>query len=491
MYNELILNLNYHYRKFKDKDKEPALFFHFLAVLALKYIYDTRNKLLPFKLESTIADSLQQIFRQSIRNSTATALDKSVSQISKKYKSTLAGVFTDISFRELASGREKAMEGKLNVLISEVAELDLSNASVDAVHGLEVGAAIEYLIEKYAEEHFHKSGFLYTPRSISKLMAELAGLEESMSVYDPASGLGTLLIQCSRVGNIPDYKLYGQELNPQYVQLCRYNMLFNGLIKAEIETGDSLQDSKFVSGKKLIAFDRVITHPPYQIETLLPAQPELIFEKDKETRHLFLVEEPAVAYKTSNKNDLQVKSETQADFITHILQSLQEDGKAVLIVPHGALFKLGNAHTVRRYLIHKNWIEAVIDLPPNVFYSSKTNVSVLVLNKKKSHTDILFVDASGGFEPDRRRNKLRTEHTSYIKEVFDAFKTVKDYAHRASFVEVTDGNNNYNLTAKRYVRQTPALSGKDLQPLKEKIDGLSAELEKVQKAIEKELKHFI
>jgi type I restriction enzyme M protein len=115
----------------------------------------------------------------------------------------------------------------------------------------------------------------------------------------------------------------------------------------------------------------------------------------------------------------------------------------------------------------------------------------LVLNKKKSHTDILFVDASGGFEPDRRRNKLRTEHTSYIKEVFDAFKTVKDYAHRASFVEVTDGNNNYNLTAKRYVRQTPALSGKDLQPLKEKIDGLSAELEKVQKAIEKELKHFI
>jgi hypothetical protein len=75
--------------------------------------------------------------------------------------------------------------------------------------------------------------------------------------------------------------------------------------------------------------------------------------------------------------------------------------------------------------------------------------------------------------------------------VFDAFKTVKDYAHRASFVEVTDGNNNYNLTAKRYVRQTPALSGKDLQPLKEKIDGLSAELEKVQKAIEKELKYFI
>jgi type I restriction enzyme M protein len=268
-------------------------------------------------------------------------------------------------------------------------------------------------------------------------------------------------------------------------------MLFNGLIKAEIETANSLQESKFVSGKKLMVFDRVITHPPYQIETLLPAQPELIFEKDKETRHLFLVEEPAVAYKL-NREDGQAKAaEKQADFITHILQTLQEDGKAVLIVPHGALFKLGNAHTVRRYLIHKNWIEAVIDLPPNIFYSSKTNVSVLVLNKKKGHTDILFVDASGGFEPDRRRNKLRPEHTTYIKEVFDGFKSVKNYAHRATFQEVTDGSNNYNLTAKRYIRPALLSSSKDLQPMKDKIDTLSAELENVQKLIEKELKNFI
>lgn len=491
MYNDLILDLNHHYRKFKDKDKEPALFFHFLAVLALKYIYDTRNRTLPFKLETTLADNLQQIFRQNTRSSVAVALDKSINQISKKYKSTLAGVFADISFRELESGKEKTLENKLNILISEVSDLDLSSTEVDDTHGLVVGGAIEYLIEKYAEEHFHKNGFLYTPRSISKLMAELAGPDESLTVYDPASGLGTLLIQCSRAGNIPDYKLYGQDINPQYVQLCRFNLLFNGLIRAEIETANSLQNSKFVSGKKLLAFDRIVTHPPYHIETFLPAQPELIFEKDKETRHLFLVEEPAVAYKSA-KESLSIKAaETEGDFITHILQSMQPDGKAILIVPHGALFKLGNAHTVRRYLIHKNYIEAVIDMPPNIFYSSKTNVSILILNKKKSHTDILFIDASSNFEPDRRRNKLRTEHTTYIREIFEAYKSVKNYAHRASFEEVTNSDNNYNLTAKRYIKHNLIPTGKDIQPLKERIDNLSAELKKVQKLINEELKYFI
>jgi type I restriction enzyme M protein len=491
MYNELILSLNYHYRKFKDKDKEQSIFYHFLALLALKHIYDTRNRLTPFKLDTAIADNLQQIFRQNIRASVTAALDKSIGQISKKYKSTLSGVFTDISFRQLASGREKSMENKLHTLISELADLDMSNTTEDAIHGLAVGAAVEYLIEKFAEEHFHKSGFLYTPRSISKLMADLAGLEEAMSVYDPASGLGTLLIQCNRVGNIPDYKLYGQEIHPQYVQLCRFNMLFSGLLRAEVETANSLQESKFVSGKKLMSFDRIVTHPPYQMETLLPALPELIFEKDKETRHLFLVEEPAVAYRSPRESAQANPGEVQADFITHILQSLDEEGRAVLIVPHGALFKLGNAHTVRRYLVHKNYIEAVIDLPPNVFYSSKTNVSILVLNKKKTHTDILFIDASGRFEPDRRRNKLRTEHTSYIKEVFNGFKSVINYSHRASFQEVTNSSNNYNLTAKRYIRQDQTSTDKDLQPLREKIDSLSAELKKVQKSIEEELKNFI
>jgi hypothetical protein len=89
MYNELILNLNYQYRKFKDKDKEPSLFFHFLALLALKYIYDTRNRLTPFKLDTAIAENLQQIFRLNIRTSVTSALDKSVNQVSKKYKKSL------------------------------------------------------------------------------------------------------------------------------------------------------------------------------------------------------------------------------------------------------------------------------------------------------------------------------------------------------------------------------------------------------------------
>ncbi|MDO1447454.1 N-6 DNA methylase [Rhodocytophaga aerolata] len=489
MYNDLILSLNHHYRKFKDKDKEPSLFFHFLALLALKYIYDTRNKALPFKLETSLADSLQQIFRQNTRSSVAVALDKVIAQLSKKYKSTLAGVFLDISFRELGNGKEKNLEAKLSSLISEVADMDLSSHEVDEAHGLVVGAAIEYLIEKFAEEHFHKSGFLYTPRSISRLMAELAGLNESTTVYDPACGLGTLLIQCSRAGGISDYKLYGQEIHSQYVQLCRFNMLFNGLIRAEIETANSLQNSKFVSGKKLLTFDRVISHPPYQIETLLPSQPELIFEKDKETRHLFIVEEPAVAYK--NNREASAPAQVEADFVTHILQSLQPDGKAILIVPHGALFKLGNAHTVRRYLIHKNYIEAVIDMPPNIFYSSKTNVSILILNKKKLHTDILFVDASTGFEPDRRRNKLRAEHTTYIREVFEAYKSVKNFAHRASFQEVTDNSNNYNLTAKRYIQHSHVPSEKDIEPLKKKVDSLTAELKKVRGAIDEELKYFM
>jgi type I restriction enzyme M protein len=486
MYNDLILVLNQSYRKFKDKEKDTTLFFHFLAILALKYIYDSKDKLYPFKPEASQTENLKAIFSQAPVSSKAPLLDKTIQQLSKKYAATMAAIFENISFRDLVATRKKETEARLTTLVEEVADLSLAASSE------ETGAAVEYLIEKFAEEHFHKSGFLYTPRSISRLMAELAEVNENVRVYDPAAGLGTLLIQAAKAGNIPDYKLYGQEVNPQYAQLCKFNMLFNGLLKAEIETGNSLQESKFMSGKKPILFDRVLTHPPFDIEGLLPADPEQFFEDSGQIKSPFMVlEEPAVAYRKTKEIHLAENTSEGTSFLSHILDSLQDDGKAVIIVPHGVLFKLGNAYALRKQLISRNMVEAVIDLPPNIFYSSKVNVSILILNKKKKHSDLLFIDASQSYEPDRRRNKLRTEHRKQIAQAFNTFKSSRNYAHRANVQEVSEKANDYNLTAKRYVKQTTKPSSTDLEPLKKNIDQLTTQLENIRKELDKEINSFL
>lgn len=486
MYNELILVLNQSYRKFKDKEKDSAFFLHFLAVLALKYMHDSKDKLYPFKPDASQTENLKVIFSQTQVPSKASLLDKVIGQITKKYAATMAVVFADISFREFIAGRKKETDTRLTALIEEIADLSLASAPE------ETGAAVEYLIEKFAEENFHKSGFLYTPRSISRLMAELSGLNETLRIYDPAAGLGTLLVQAARQGNIPDYKLYGQEINPQYTQLCRFNMLFNGLVKAEIETGNSLQDSKYTSGKKPILFDRVLTHPPFDIEALLPADPDLLFEDNEKNKpSLMVLEEPAIAYRKTREIHLSEDTTDEYSFLSHILASLHEDGKAVLIVPHGVLFKLGNAYVLRRHLVNRNIVEAVVDLPPNIFYSSKVNVSILVLNKKKSHSDILFIDASHNFEPDRRRNKLREEHRNEVAEAYHAFKSNRNFAHRASFQEVSGKNNDYNLTAKRYVKPSNQPGVVDLEPLKKNIDQLTTQLQSIRKELDEEINSFL
>jgi type I restriction enzyme M protein len=136
-------------------------------------------------------------------------------------------------------------------------------------------------------------------------------------------------------------------------------------------------------------------------------------------------------------------------------------------------------------------VEAVIDLPPNIFYSSKVNVSILILNKKKKHSDVLFIDASQNYEPDRRRNKLRNEHSKQIIQAFHAFKSSRNYAHRANIQEVSDKANDYNLTAKRYVKQITKPASSDLEPLKKNIDQLTIQLESIRKELEKEISSFL
>jgi type I restriction enzyme M protein len=265
-------------------------------------------------------------------------------------------------------------------------------------------------------------------------------------------------------------------------------MLFYGLVKAEIETANSLQESKFTSGKKLMQFDRIITHPPFLMESLLPSDPEYLFDKETYKRSPFLIlEEPAAVYKTSKEAQANRENAPQENFLTHILSSLADDGRAVIIVPHGVLFKLGTAQMVRRQLIYANMVEAIIDLPANIFYSSKVNVSILVLNKKKPNTDILFIDASKLFEPDRRRNKIRDEHRKQILKAYKAFNTVNNFAYKATQQEIAEKSSDYNLTAKRYVKQTIKPETQHLDAIRDTINQLSNQLETIRQDLEKEI----
>lgn len=487
MYNELVVSLNNSYRKFRERERDPAFFLHFLALLALKYVYDARDRMPSFRLDATLTALLQGLFDGKPDQAKLALPDQAVEQLIKKYPATIGGAFENISFQELTIHKPAAVRTRLLALMVELSELTLVSAAPQA--GQETGAAAEYLVEKFAEENFHKQGFLYTPRSISTIMAELAGLDESVRVYDPAVGLGTVLIGCAHVGQLPDVKLYGQENHPVYWQLCKFNLLFNGLMKAEVELGDSLRQSRFVSGRQAMQFDRVITHPPFDTNELLPESAGQLFRQELHGQPSFLtLEEPAPDYRRSKVSPSVARDENKTSFLGHVLASLTDKGKAVLVVPHGVLFKVGTAYNVRKQLITQNLVEAVVGLPPNIFYSSKINVALLVLNKAKTTSDLLFIDASQYYQPDRRRNKLRTEHRARIIDTFKAFHSVKDYAHRATIAEVAD--NSFNLTVKRYVKQVALPSHEELQTSLHRIRLLTRQLQQLQRQVEEEMQYF-
>lgn len=364
----------------------------------------------------------------------------------------LQGVINKADFDEsqkLGDGKEKV--DRLSNLIGIYQDIDFTGTRAEGDDLL--GDAYEYLMRHFATESGKSKGQFYTPAEVSRVMAQLlqipADAQRSTTVYDPTCGSGSLLI---KVADAAPYGLtiYGQEKDEATWALARMNMILHGNTTSDIRLGDTLANPRFKSGTKLDTFDYLVANPPFSVKTWQNGFDATLGRFDG------FAEPPA-------KNG-------DYAFLLHMVKSLKSTGRGAVILPHGVLFR-GNAEaTIRRELIERGYIKAIIGLPANLFYGTGIPACIILLDKKDaaSRTGIFMIDASKGFEKDGPKNRLRPRDMHKIVDAFLKGADVPRYARMVQKSEIADPRNDYNLNLPRYIDSSEP---EDIQDLHAHLKG--------------------
>lgn len=352
----------------------------------------------------------------------------------------LEGVLGHIDFLRKA-GKTKIPDHKLRELINHFNKYRLRNDDFEFPDL--IGAAYEYLIGQFADSAGKKGGEFYTPRDVVRLMVQILKPREGMRIYDPCVGSGGMLILSKQYveehgGNPFNLRLYGQDNNGGVWSMCMMNMILHGIKDANIHNDDVLWNPMHMEGGELMRFDRVITNPPFSQN----------YTKDgmkfsERFRYGFCPE-------TGKKGDLM--------FLQHMLVVLRTNGMLATVMPHGVLFRGGAEKEIRKGIIEHDLLEAVIGLPPNLFYGTGIPACILVCRAKGSKPEerqdkILFINADREFHAGRAQNYLRPEHIEKITSAFDAFENIPGYAAVVSR-DVLEAND-WNLNIRRYADNAP------------------------------------
>ena len=367
----------------------------------------------------------------------------------------LEGVLEEsINFNQTTSGgARKVKDDKLKDLVDHFSQerFRLTNDNFEFPDLL--GAAYEYLIKYFADSAGKKGGEFYTPPWVVRLMVRIADPEVGMSVYDPTVGSGGMLIQSAHhvedAGGDPQrLELAGQENNPTTWGLCRMNMILHNLAGADVRYGDTLEEPRHVEDGALRRFNRVLANPPfsqhYKAEGIPHASRFMAFTPEKK------------------KADLM--------FAQHMAAVLKEQGVCVTVMPHGVLFRGGEERTVRQRLVERGLVDAVIALPPSLFYGTAIPACLLVLRKGRpeDERDVLFVNAEAEYGEGKAQNVLRPEDIEKIATVVHERREVPRYSVRVPVVSddpeaTTIAGEDYNLNVRRYVDATPDPEPEDVQ----------------------------
>ncbi len=351
------------------------------------------------------------------------------STIGQDSEDDFGGLFSDI---DLASPKLGKTADDKNRLISDVlVNLQGIDFGLNEAEDIDIlGDAYEYMIGQFAAGAGKKAGEFYTPQEVSEILSEIVvtGKTRLKSVYDPTCGSGSLLLRTARGGNADT--IYGQEKNPTTFNLCRMNMLLHGIKYKdfEIHNGDTLENDELGE----LQFDAVVANPPFSAEWTAADK----FNNDD---------------RFSKAGILAPKSKADYAFILHMLYHLNDGGTMACVAPHGVLFRGAAEGKIRRFLIEKkNYIDAIIGLPANIFYGTSIPTCILVMKKcRQSDDNILFIDASKEFEKVKTQNKLRPEHIQKIIETYRTRAEIEKYSHCATLKEIEE--NDYNLNIPRYV----------------------------------------
>ena len=333
---------------------------------------------------------------------------------------------------DLTSSKLGKTENDKNELVVKVLahldeiDFDIANSESDLL-----GDAYEYLIGKFASGAGKKAGEFYTPQQVSNVLAQLVTMGKSKlkSVYDPTCGSGSLLLRVAKqVDQVSSF--YGQEMNPTTYNLCRMNMIMHDVHykRFDIKNENTLEKPQHED----MFFEAIVANPPFSAKW--SASP------------LFMSDDRFSSY-----GKLAPSSKADFAFVQHMVHSLSDNGTMACVLPHGVLFRGAAEGHIRKYLIQeRNYLDAVIGLPANIFYGTSIPTCILVMKKNREHSeDILFIDASKHFEKVKTQNMLREEDINLIIDTYTNRTTTDKYSYVATLQEVAE--NDYNLNIPRYV----------------------------------------
>lgn len=312
-----------------------------------------------------------------------------------------------------------------------------------------LGAAYEYLIKFFADSAGKKGGEFYTPVEVVRLLVQITKPEAGNKIYDPTAGSGGFLIQSHQYveeqGQNPnDLALYGQDSNGTVWSICNMNMILHNITSFTIENGDTLEDPQILEKGQVRKFDRVLANPPFS-------------QNYSRANLKFPSRFREWCPETGKKADLM--------FVQHMLASLKPDGHMATIMPHGVLFRGGKEKLIREIFINDDVIEAIISLPPGLFYGTGIPACVIVGNKNKPDSlkdKVLFINADREYAEGKAQNKLRPEDIEKIDFVFTHKRELPKYSRLVSKVEIVE-THDYNLNIRRYVDNTPEPEPEDVQ----------------------------
>ena len=337
-------------------------------------------------------------------------------------------LFEDMDLNSTKLGR--TAEQRNEVIAKVLAHLDKIDFQLEQSKIDVLGDAYEYLIGQFASGAGKKAGEFYTPQQASKILARIVTLGKTRikSAYDPTCGSGSLILRLGRICDV--LKFYGQERNRTTYNLCRMNMILHDVhhTRFDIKLEDTLEHPQH---DKLDA-EAVVANPPFSAKW----SASLLFMTDD---------------RFSEYGKLAPSSKADFAFIQHMLYHLAENGVMAVVMPHGVLFRGAAEGHIRKYLIEeKNYLDAVIGLPANIFYGTSIPTCILVFKKCREHPDdILFIDASQYYEKVKTQNYLRDEDVDRIVDTYAKRITIDKYSYVASLDEVRE--NDYNLNIPRYV----------------------------------------
>ena len=363
-------------------------------------------------------------------------------------------LFEDLDLTSTKLGRSENDKNKLiaKILVHlEAIDFGIHDSKSDIL-----GDAYEYLIGQFASGAGKKAGEFYTPQQVSTLLARIVtnGKQRIKSVYDPTCGSGSLLLRVAHeVEHVGDF--YGQEMNRTTFNLARMNMILHGIHyrNFDLRQEDTLERPQHEDMK----FDAVVANPPFSAKW----SANKLFESDD---------------RFSQYGKLAPSSKADYAFVQHMLHHLDDSGTMAVILPHGVLFRGAAEGHIRSYLIEeRNWLDAVIGLPANIFYGTSIPTCVLVFKKCRENPDnVLFIDASAHFEKVKNQNHLRGEDIEKIIETYQQRKSEDKYSHIAPLSEIAE--NDYNLNIPRYVDTFEEEAPIDLSAVSKELKNLEDEM---------------